>query len=71
MKIMRVCPVCQGSMEEIVTSVTECCGVELEEGAEMCPLCGAANPIVVASEPAFICEECRFTETPAAPASVE
>jgi hypothetical protein len=50
-------------MEENVTYVTECCGAEREEGVDECPCCGADNPLIVASEPTFICEICGFTET--------
>ena len=60
---MQECPVCQATMEEKVAYVTECCAVELEEGADNCPLCGAENPIVVEGEPTFVCENCGFTET--------
>ena len=60
---MRECPVCQAPMEENITYVTDCCGADLEEGVDVCPLCGAKNPIVVASEPTFLCEDCGFTET--------
>lgn len=57
------CPVCQETMEEIVAYVTECCGAEMEEGVHQCPLCGAQNPIVVKSDPNFVCERCGFKET--------
>ena len=50
-------------MEESVTSVTECCGAEWEEGAEEGSVCGADNPLVVESEPAFLCEHGGFAET--------
>jgi hypothetical protein len=50
-------------MEENLAYVTECCGAEREEGVDECPLCGAENPLIVASEPTFICENCGFTET--------
>lgn len=64
---MRECPICLATMEEKITYVTECCGAEPEEGVDVCPLCGAVNPIVVASEPVFTCENCGFTETSRAP----
>ena len=60
---MRECPVCQEAMEEIVTAVTECCGAAMAEGMEACPLCGAENPILVKSDPAYRCERCGFAET--------
>ena len=50
-------------MEESGTSLTECWGAEWEEGAEEGSVCGAENPLVVESEPAFLCEHCGFTET--------
>jgi hypothetical protein len=60
---MLECPVCQETMEENVTYVTECCSAEMEEGADACPLCGARNPIVVESEPTLVCTNCGYKET--------
>lgn len=60
---MRECPVCGAAMEEKVSYVTECCGAEMEEGADACPFCGAENPIIVEDEPSRVCEECGFVET--------
>ena len=57
---MRECPVCQTPMEEKVAYVTECCGAELSEGVNVCPFCGAKNPIIVADEPIVFCETCGF-----------
>jgi ribosomal protein S27AE len=50
-------------MEETVAYVTECCGAEMEEGEDTCPLCGAENPIIVADDPRLICENCGYRET--------
>ena len=60
---MVECPICQEPMEENVAYVTECCGAQMEEGEDTCALCGAENPIIVASEPTFTCESCGFTGT--------
>jgi ribosomal protein S27AE len=60
---MRECPVCQEAMEEISLYVTECCGAQKAEEEELCPRCGAGNPIIVKSTPFFSCERCGFQET--------
>jgi ribosomal protein S27AE len=57
------CLICQAAMEETVAYVTECCGAEMEEGEDTCPLCGAENPIIVADDPRLICENCGYRET--------
>ena len=60
---MTECPVCQAAMEENVAYVTECCGADMEEGEDACPLCGAENPIIVEDEPTLVCENCGYRAT--------
>ena len=59
---MFECPVCQATMEEEVILVTECCGAEIGEDEEQCPVCGMEEPVVVEGDMRLVCENCGHTE---------
>lgn len=59
---MFECPVCQATMEEEATQVTQCCGAEIGEDETTCPICGMEEPEVVEGELRLVCENCGYTE---------
>ncbi|MCC6444326.1 MAG: hypothetical protein IT210_12855 [Armatimonadetes bacterium] len=59
---MFECPICQNVMEETPAMITECCGAEVSEEGESCPICGMEDPILIEGEMCFRCENCGYSE---------
>ena len=59
---MFECPVCQATMEEEATLVTECCRAPIDEDDTECPICGMQEPEIVEGEVRLVCKNCGYTE---------